>query len=61
MGTGLRLIIAAIAAWLLIGRADAKPLESPVSPIAMPQIRVTVPARNIRPQMWPGYFYCVCQ
>jgi len=32
--------MALVVAWLLIGPAEAKPLESPISPIAMPNVIV---------------------
>ena len=40
MATCVRAMMALVVAWLLIGPAEAKPLESPISPIAMPNVIV---------------------
>ncbi len=48
MGPVIRLLVAVMAAWLLSGQVEAQPLDSPVSPIALPHVRLTPTAQPNR-------------
>ncbi len=50
MATGLKFLLAVAVAYLLIAPAKAQPLDSPVSPIALPQVR-SMPASLTTPKI----------
>ena len=57
MATFVKAMMALVVAWLLIGPAEAKPLESPISPIAMPNIIAKPLASPKASRLAYGYFW----
>ncbi len=57
MATCVRVITALVMAWLLIGPAEARPLESPMSPIAMPDVTVVALSSPKPSLLVQGYFW----
>lgn len=58
MGTLVKITIACLIGGLLSAPSTARPLESPVSPVAVPRV-VVRPALDARPRstLMPGYLY----